>query len=526
MPTFGIVSDVVAMRDKTPHIKLPAAYMTNDSQRCMYDMNGVERMPGRSPELAGVVTPDGFPVLRYHFHTDEDSNKYAFVLTKSHIYLWDSINEELDLMFTTSGVCEYWSTVSINGKVIATNFVDKIQVWSDTTPATLFTELGNANGLDIGDAVYITKAKFVKVYETYVHFLYVEEGGTTYPARDVWSSRGVETDYDRTGGGDTSFRDFKAGLTITGAITYSASVTNLFIVFTNKTIEKEWLVEDDAVFDWDTHMDELGCPAPDSIINDNKGNVWFLGTDQVIHALFSDLMYSLDIEQTIQAIHPTLNYHIRAYYLEKIHRIWWAIPKDGESTQNDRVISLNTKLNAWDSFIPIGISAFGEYSQQKLYTIDTIPFDTIDSIGWETIDGLENVVGTTIDICGSYDGFTYKTLGNKILDAGAAFTSEVVLGTDLTKSKELDHYKRIDGFDVWFKRFPGQDYEADIAIQTNDDDDYVSVATVDFTSGKGDIAHQWCPCDVRGRDFLIKISTDNDFIFYAMKFRFSWDGEE
>lgn len=526
MPTFGIFSDIIAVRDKTPHIKLPAAYMTEDSQRSYYDQNGIERMPGRSPEMQGVVSPDGNPILKYWFHRDESSNTYAFIYTKANAYIWDSVNEEFDLMHTCASDCTHWSVVSFNGKVISTNYVDKVLVWLDTTPATQFAVMGSASGIDIGGSVYLTKAKYVAVYETYIHFMYVEEGGVTYPARDTWSSRGDETDFDRAGSGDAGKRDFKAGDWITGAAIYSASTTNLFIVFTNKSIEKQWLVSDSLVFDWSTHKYDLGCPAPDSIVNDGDGNVYFLGTDKAIHVLFSDQSLSLDIESTIQAIHPTLNVSVRAYYFEEIHRIWWSIPKNGESTQNDRVVSLNLNLGSWDPFMDIGISAFGEYSQQITYTIDTIPFDTIDSIGWATIDGLENVIGQNIDICGSYDGYTYKTLGNRSLDANAAYTSEVVLGTDLTKSKNLDHYKRCDGFWVWFKRFPDNAFTATISVKTDEDTAYETLATVDFTSSKGEIARQWCPCDFRGRDFLFKISTTNDFIFYGMKFRFTWDGEE
>jgi hypothetical protein len=526
MPTFGILSDLVAARDKTPHIKLPVAYMTNDSQNCYYDMNGVQRMPGRSPELSGVVTPDGFPIIRFHYHTDESSNVFAFVFTKSHIYKWNTVTSALDTMFTSSGTCDYWSSVSMNGKVIATNFVDKVQVWSDTSPATVFSTMGSASGIDIGGAVYLTKARFVIVYETYLHFLYVEEGGVAYPARDRWSSRSDETDFDSTGAGDTSYRDFTPGLFIVGAGIYSASVTNILFIFTNNSIEKVWLVEDDLVFDHDTYRDKLGCIAPDSIVNDDKGNLFYLGTDFSIHAAFSDLIFSLDIETTMKAISPSLRYYIRSYYNRALNRIWWSIPKNSDSVQNDLVISMNTKLNAWDPVMEVSISAFGEFSQQVVYTIDTIPFDTINSIGWETIDGLENAIGNTYDICGSYDGYTYKILGNTVLDAGEEYTSEVVLGTDLTQSQELDQYKRIDGFWVWFKRFPLSGYVADILIQTDRDDDFVSVATIDFSISHGDICRQWCPVDVRGRDFLIKISTVNDFIFYGIKFRFSWDGEE
>jgi len=153
MPEFGIFSDIVAVRDKTPHIKLAQAYMTNDSQWCYYDMNGVQRMPGRSAEMAGVQATDGYPILRYHFHRATSGSVYCFIFTKAHIYLWDSVNEEMDLMFTCASDCEYWSTASINGKVIATNFVDKVQVWSDATPGTAFTEFGSASGIDTGSGV-------------------------------------------------------------------------------------------------------------------------------------------------------------------------------------------------------------------------------------------------------------------------------------------------------------------------------------------------------------------------------------
>ncbi len=527
MPKFGIFSNIIAVRDTTPHIKLPAGYMSGDSRWCYYDHEGVRRMRGRSNVgVTSSAMPDSNPVLRYHFHIDVNQSYHVFAFTKAHAYKWDSVGSEWDLFHTCASDATYWSTASFNGKVIATNWVDKVQVWDEDTPATIFAPLGSASGVALVSGGYLTKARFVAVYENYIHLLSTEENGATYPARDRWAARGDESDWDTGGSGDPGSRDFSAGTVITGCGAYTANGANQFIVFTNRTVELQWLVTDGLVFEWQTQQYALGCAAPDSVVNDVEGNLYFLGTDSCIHRVFDDRRLSQDIDTTIRNLHPDQRYYVRAHYLPKLDRIWWAIPADGATT-NTMVASLDPKLLAWDPLMAMAVSAFGEFSNAVDYTWDTIPFDSWDEILWNTWDSSESLPGWLIDIAGDYSGYTYQIAVDPDADAGAAYTSEVVLGTDLAGNYEaLSEYKRTEGFWIWLRREPDTTSEATVSIQADADGDYVEYATVDLSAGTGKIVRTWCPADIRGRDFLIKIGATSDFAFYGIQFLFSWDGDQ
>jgi len=519
---YGIISDLVAVRSGVPHIKLQQAYVTEDSRFAYYYDNAMRRLPGRSLDLA--VTPDGNTVIRYHYHTTVDGTDYLFAFTKAHAYLWSSGTTTWGLMFTCSSDCTYWSTASFNGKVIATNNIDKVLEWLDSTPGTAFAVKGAASGIAIGGGEYVTKAKFVVVYRDYLHLLYTEEAGTSYPSRDRWSSNGDDTDFDETGLGDTGARDFSPGLFIMGAGFYTAGGNNLLVVFTNKTVETEWLVTGDLVFEWNTALHDLGCSAPDSVVNDKDGNLYWLGTDSAFHRFLDTARLSSTIDSTVRQLHPTLLYYARGVYIQKYNRLWWSVPSMGNSTGNDLVLSYNLESGAWDPYLDMDISSFGQYREQTTYTIDTIPFATIDGISWASIDSVENVTGWSIDICSDYDGYSYRTANDLLTDKGTVYDSEIVIGTDLTNSAALNVYKRTEGAWVWFKRHPLTDYEAEILIKSEFDDDFISVATVDLSGTAGQIVRKWCPFDVRSRDFQIKVSAQNDFAFYGSIISFSLDG--
>lgn len=524
--SYGIFNDILGIRDETPSIKLQKAYMSSDSRWVYYDVNAIRRTKGRDNAFESKVTPDGNPIIRYHHHISVAGTNYHFAFTKANAYIWDSVSDEWDVMHTCASDCAYWSTASYNGKVIATNYVDKVQVWLDSTPGTAFTEMGSASGIDVDGANYLTKARFVFVYENYVHFLYTEEGGTTYAARDRWSSLGDETNFDENGAGDAGARDFTAGLWITGVGKYDAGGSSLMIIGTNKTIESQWLVEDTLVFEWQTHKHDLGCLSPDSMVQDALGNLYYLGTDLAFHRLLDDNPISDDIDYTVRNTHPTLRYYSRGFYSHTLNRLFWAIPSGGGASTNNVLMSYNLEIGMWDAQLTMSVSAFGTFTNDTAYTIDTIPYSTIDTIEWDTIDSAESVVGFLEDVVSDYDGNSYLFSKVTATDAGSTYTSKLVLGTDLSEGISLNQYKRIDGgFWVWFKKFNVSSRDVRIYYKNDETEDYTLVATVDTTVGYSDIVRTYCPADFRGRDFLIKIECDGDFAFYGIIFNYSFDGE-
>ena len=526
MPEFAVFNDIIGVRDTTPHIKLNQAYMTAESAYVHYDTNAVRRSKGRSEALSGTVTPDGNPIIRYHFHRSESGTDYMFAFTAEHAYVWDELNTEWDLMHTCASACTYWSTASFNSQVVATNYVDKVLVWLEATPTTAFAVMGAASGIDVDGANFLTKAKFVTVYENYLHLLYTEEGGVTYPARDRWSSRGDESDFDENGAGDAGARDFTAGLWITGVGKYDSGGNSLLVIGTNKTIETEWLVVEDLVFEWDTYKHDVGIAAPDSMVQDANGNLYFLGTDNAFHRFGDDRILSDDIDATVRNLHPTNKYYTRGYHMQSLDRIVWSVPYGGSATENNTILALNLDILMWDASMPMAVSAFGQYSNTVAYTIDTIPFDTIDTIGWDTIDNTESTVGYISDIVSDYSGLSWYWWSNSTEDAGESYTSELVIGTDLSPELSLNYYKRLDGgFWVWLKKSSETSRDVNIYFHNGESDTWSLEATIDTTVGYGDIVRAYCPSDYRGRNFLIKVQCDGEFAFYGIVFRYTFDGE-
>jgi len=524
MAQFGLLGDMVAVRDTTPHIKLASAYLVNNSRWAYYDHNGIHRQPGRSSDLD--VTPDANPILRYHLHRSLNGTNYLFCFTKDHAYIWSSGTSKWTAMFTCSASCTHWSTASFNDKVIATNGVDLVQVWSAGTPGTAFADFGTSkSGLEVGDGVYMTKAKYVLVYRDYIHFFNVMEGGTAYPNMHRWGNHGQETFKVSTSDDDAGYRLYAPGNWVTGCGVYTAGGNDLLVAFTNRTIETEWLVVDATVFNWKTANYKLGCIAADSIVNDAEGNLYFFGSDYHFHRFLTEARLSDDLATTVQTMHPTLCASIRAKYIQRYNRIWWAFPSGGSLTGNDKVLSLNLDLTGWDPILDMAVSAFGEYVEGTTYTIDSIPFGTIDGITWETIDSNENVAGWPLEIAGDYSGYSYRINSDVAYDMGAAYESIVQVGTDLTQNNALEEYKRIHGLWTWFNRQVDSGYEAKLSIQGEADDTPESIGTVALDGGTaGNIIRTWTPCDVRSRDFIIQVSASNDFHLYGILIDYDVDG--
>ncbi|GAG03437.1 unnamed protein product [marine sediment metagenome] len=151
---FGIISDLLGTREDVPTIKIKDSFMP-DSQNVYLSDGKIKAMPGAAATFfdsnsAAVVTPDGNPIIRYHRHVSGAGIEYAFAYTKANVYRWSETGQAYSLYFTCASDCTLWDTGSIAGKIVSTNGVDLVQVWDETTPGTVFADLGSASGLDLG----------------------------------------------------------------------------------------------------------------------------------------------------------------------------------------------------------------------------------------------------------------------------------------------------------------------------------------------------------------------------------------
>ena len=97
--------------------------------------------------IDSTQTPDGNPIIHYHRIVKRATGiEYLLAFTKAHIYHWNPDTKAFDLKFTCSADCENWETVNYNDKVIATNFLDMVLVW---TTAGNFVALDDVdNGIE------------------------------------------------------------------------------------------------------------------------------------------------------------------------------------------------------------------------------------------------------------------------------------------------------------------------------------------------------------------------------------------
>ncbi|GAG89180.1 unnamed protein product, partial [marine sediment metagenome] len=208
-----------------------------------------------------------------------DAKEYLLVFTKKHIYYWNENTPGYEEVFEVVGVgvfCTEWHTRTFNDKVIATNNVDKVLEWYPAIAGGLFLPLDTTSGINYGTAEtpeYLTKAKYVEVFENYLFLGYTYENGASKPQNIRWSDLLDEADWKTgdAGGATIGGRDF-----VTGIINYKG----FLIIFKEESIHQQWLTEASTdIFNNQPLSTRLGCKASHSIVMDDKENLYFFASD-------------------------------------------------------------------------------------------------------------------------------------------------------------------------------------------------------------------------------------------------------
>lgn len=524
---FGILSDILGERDDIPNIKLPGGYACKDSEWVFFQDGVMRRIRGRDRQFQdasgnSVRTPDTYPILRYHYHVTSGGTEYCLAFTKAHVYRWEGGSKVWDLLWTCGGDCTRWSTADFGKWVVATNNVDKVIYWDDSTPTIDFIVLGVTDtGIDCGDGVWLTKAEYVIECESYLWLMATTESGTTRPNRRRSCSRGDLTDWDSsaTKVGDAIYNDLAANARIKGCGIYTAGAATRLITFTQKLANAMWLTDTVLVWAGETILQGVGCAAPDSIVNDGDGNLYYLATDHTIRQLGSEKPITEGMAATVRNLHPQLLHYAQGVSVPDLGQLWWAVPKGPTSTGNDLVLMYDCQTKTWHS-APMAICAFGYWTGQVTYTIDTIPFATIDGITWPSIDWAGQVSEFPFVIASDYSGYGQTCLGSE-LDNGSAYTGRLVLYTDLAESRAVTEFKRVHGF--WAIFAPGHG-EVTIKMWGDNGVTWATVGTVTLDTDKP-IVEEWLPCDFRFRHTYFKVEGANPFDFIGVIFDFDWDGD-
>ena len=515
-------------REDVPTVKLPTTLMPESENVFLY-RGAIKAMPGGSYGFVDddnelVAVPDGNPIIRYHRHVTGTGTEHIFAYTKAHVYKWDETNKQFDKFFTCDSDCTLWSTASVDNKIVSTNNVDKVQVWDETTPATVFAALDGTSGLDLdGGTTYLTKAGHVIAYENYIWFFDTTEGGSHYPDRGRWCTGGDITDYDATGSGDTGAKDFSAGYgNIKGAGIYTYQGADILVVFKEQNHFPMWLVEDSAIW-YVGNAQASGTVAAHSVVNDGEGRLYWIGDDYAVHQ-FGGAIVSDAIDVTMKAINVTYQANIEAHYVKLYNQIWWSIPSTASSTGNDKVIALNIKYSIWHHY-SFAIRTFGIWSQQTSYTIDGLDAlsTTIDGLdaAQPSIDYVEGLAGFPLDIGSDYSGYTYK-LHQSETDMGSAMTRYFVLSTMLTKTLSLMFFKRVSFLSHYIK---SRSVTATISFYAKEDNgaSWESLGSISQESEQG-IVDVEQPVDLRAKHFLFKGETTKLFDYLGCFATFTEDG--
>lgn len=529
MRQFAIGSNL-GVAENVPQVRLNKAF-SPESENIILRYDEARRIQGRLKEFLDgdgdkVQTPDANPVIHYYRHLDKNDVEYEFVFTKAHIYRWVQATTSFLEQFACSSDCTMWESVSFNGKVIATNNVDKVIVWDETTPATDFAALDSASGLDTdGGTTYVTKAKYLTTYEGYVIIGFTTEGGTVYPYCERWCSYGDETDWQSTGGsGDAGSKDFKEGKgRLKGFGKYLAYNTNLLIVFKEWSWWPQWLVESADVFNVG-EGGTVGLLATHSTVNDKDGKLYFIGSDYTIRELREGVI-SQRIDKTMRAINTTYQDYIESTFIDEYNELWWSIPSTGSSTGNDKVVAYNVEEKTWETH-DFAIRAFGDFTRQTSYTIDQLVdvSATIDGLdaSMATIDSVENIVGFPLDLASDYSGYTYD-LHSSQTDMGSSYTGSLVLVTDLTDKKSIQLFKRANNLKLFFNGEGTSDYEVTVYAKEDFAASWTSLGSVSL-NGNEEIIAVDLPCDLRFRTGKFKLEASNKMEFLGMIIDYFLDG--
>lgn len=244
--------------------------------------------------------------------------------------------------------CENWEVVSYNDKVIATNNVDKVLVW---TTVSNFEPLDTTNGIEYETGIYLTKAKYLTVFENYLILGYTYENGNYYPQRFRWNDIGDETEWITGTSGSTEVgkSDFIKGF---------GHYQGLLIVFKEKSYYKYWLVATVLIFNGTFLSMEIGCRCSGSIVNDDKGRLYWYASDGTFKEITTGTILKEIQTDIIDKIYKTSIDKIKSTFVGETGEIWWSLPI--ENRLNNKIITFKEgKCGQLDLAIP----AFGNYTE-------------------------------------------------------------------------------------------------------------------------------------------------------------------
>lgn len=535
--TGDVLSGTTALADKAT-IRINGG--TTTANNITFTVNGTPTYssPSSTVYVAETISAEGAtpgnlfvgatPAIRYHRHVKENTNtEYILAGTAYHIFLWTYSDRSLTVKHTCASACSRWEFIDHMRDVYATNNIDKVVWWNvDDSAANDFAVCDNANGLDIdGGTTYIVKAKHIYSFESGLMVGFVtDSNGEVWPQRVIGAtieSKGSTVDFQYSGGSGNAWK--KDFYNTPAFLMGFAKWGNNIIVGTGpdaKTarIYRGWLTTQSIPFEWHEETLKVGPLSGDTFCNSKDGRLFFLASDMTVRELNAPESIAKNIEPTIRGLNTEFTEYAQATFIDQFNSIALAVPS-GSSETNNKLLIMDVDKGTWfEQDIPV--RCFGAYTQQAVYTYDTLPYDTYADWGaaWLIYDTDVNVVGFGLDIVSDYSGNTFS-LFRADKDDGSVITGNMIFATSLDPQRAtINRFKRVNnGIDFYFNR----ENSGSVAIELRRDHEATwqsvgDVSLVDTDLPEIVVVH--VVCDIRAKFFEFQLSSDDYFEMVGFSF--------
>ena len=260
---------------------------------------------------------------------------------------------------TTENARDFWAFTQFGSNIIATNFADNIQKFTEGT-SSAFSDL------------VALKAKYIAVIRDFVVAGYTNESGTVYNQRVKWSGLNDSSTWTPSQATQSGFQDIVGSHGNIQAIVGGESAG---VIFMEKAIYRMSYVGVPLVFQFDKIADNIGAFAPKSVAS--YGNLVFflaqdgfykltggqqltpIGNGKVDNFFFDDLSSNLD--GITSAVDPNNSIVV------------WSYRGSGATgTTNNKLLIYNYAVDKWSTGSGQDLEFIASASQEAFTTLESL----------------------------------------------------------------------------------------------------------------------------------------------------------
>jgi hypothetical protein len=260
---------------------------------------------------------------------------------------------------TTENARDFWAFTQFGSNIIATNFADNIQKFTEGT-SSAFSDL------------VALKAKYIAVIRDFVVAGYTNESGTVYNQRVKWSGLNDSSTWTPSQATQSGFQDIVGSHGNIQAIVGGESAG---VIFMEKAIYRMSYVGVPLVFQFDKIADNIGAFAPKSVAS--YGNMVFflaqdgfykltggqqltpIGNGKVDNFFFDDLSSNLD--GITSAVDPNNSIVV------------WSYRGSGATgTTNNKLLIYNYAVDKWSTGSGQDLEFIASASQEAFTTLESL----------------------------------------------------------------------------------------------------------------------------------------------------------